>query len=125
MINLTKNFQVKAAEKLLSDIELYKSSIEFYKGLLECDSLPEDKYKKALEKLKYLNHMVNSVEHAIELLTDTEREIIKKLYFHKELSFYDICEDCSLERSSVYRHRTNALKKISKAIYGVDDEIAE
>ena len=121
MIELTKNYKAKMAEKMLSDYELYKSSVDYYKGLLECDNLPFETREKAAAQVKYQNHIISSIERALSLLDKTEREIIDKLYFRKELSFYDICEECGLERSSIYRHRTNALSKIATAIYGADD----
>lgn len=107
------------AEKLLADYELYKSSVDYYTGLLECDSIPTETREKAAAQIKYQTHIILSIERALSLLDKTEREVIDKLYFHKELSFYDICEECGLERSSIYRYRTNALCKIATAIYGV------
>ena len=63
---------------------------------------------------------VGEQEYSSKEIQKIFREVIDKLYFHKELSFYDICEECGLERSSIYRHRTNALYKIATAIYGAD-----
>jgi len=117
---LTKNYRTKMAEKLLCDYELYKSSVDYYNGLLECDNLAYEARAKAASQVKYQTHIISSIERALSLLDKTEREVIDKLYFHKELSFYDICEECGLERSSIYRHRTNALYKIATAIYGAD-----
>lgn len=108
------------AEKLLRDYELYKSSIDYYTGLLECPSLTDAVREKAVAQIQYQNHMIASIERAISLLEKTERQVIDKLYFHKELSFYDICEECGLERSSIYRYKNNALCKIATAVYGID-----
>lgn len=123
MINLTKNYAMKTAEKLLCDLKLYRSSLNFYKGILECDSLPEEKYKTAQNKIKYIEHILSAADKALELLDETERKIITNIYFRKE-ELYDVCEECSLERSSIYRYRTSALKKIAKAVYGIDENMA-
>ena len=121
MIELTKNYRTKMAEKLLYDFELYKSSIDYYTGLLDCNSLTEEAKSKAISQIKYQSHIISSIERALSFLDKTEREVIDKLYFHRELSFYDICEECGLERSSIYRHRTSALHKIATAIYGAEE----
>jgi len=123
MISLTKNYAMKTAEKLLCDLELYRSSLNFYRGILECESLPEEKYKTAQNKIKYIEHLLSSAENALCLLDETERKVITNIYLNKE-ELYDVCEECSLERSSIYRYRTSALKKIAKAVYGIDDSPA-
>jgi hypothetical protein len=105
---------------LLHDLEAYKSSLEYYKGLMRCGGVPVREAGEVTYKIKYLTHIISSTEHALSLLTPTELDIITKLYLNKELTFDDVCESCALERSSVYRYRTSALTKISKAIYGVE-----
>ena len=35
----------------------------------------------------------------------------------------EVCEACGLERSSVYRYRTRALKKLAAALYGEGEVI--
>lgn len=120
---MTKNYAMRTAEKLLCDLELYRSSLNFYRGILECESLPEEKYKTAQNKIKYIEHLLSSAENALCLLDETERKVITNIYLNKE-ELYDVCEECSLERSSIYRYRTSALKKIAKAVYGIDDSPA-
>ncbi len=117
---MKNNFNRKRAEKLLIDFEAYKCSLEYYKGLEECGGITVREAGHVASKIKYLTHMISAIEHAMSLLSPTEYDIITKFYLHKELSFDDICESCALERSSIYRYRTSALLKISKAIYGVD-----
>ena len=117
---MKKNLTRKRAEKLLLDLEAYKSSLEYYKGLSECGGVPVREAGLIKSKIKYLTHLISSVEHAMSLLSPTEFDIITKLYMNKELTFDDVCESCALERSSIYRYRTSALTKISKAIYGTE-----
>ncbi len=120
MITLKKNLYIKKAEALLLDLEAYKSSLEYYKGLEECGAVTLRQAAQIDGKIKYLRHTITSIEHAMTLLTPTELDIITKLYLNRELTFDDVCESCALERSSIYRYRTSALTKISKAIYGVE-----
>ncbi len=115
---MKKNLYRKKAEALLLDLEAYKSSLEYYRGLSECGALTPRQTEQIAAKIKFLSHTVASVEHAMTLLSPTEFDIITKLYLSKEHSFDDVCESCALERSSIYRYRTSALTKISKAIYG-------
>lgn len=117
---MKKNPTRKRAEKLLLDLEAYKCSLEYYRGLSECESIPASEAGIISSKIKYLTHLISSVEHALAVLTPTEFDIITKLYLNKELTFDDVCESCALERSSIYRYRTSALTKISKAIYGTE-----
>lgn len=117
---MKKNQGKKRAEMLLLDLEAYKSSLEYYRGLVRCGGLPVHEAGEAATKIKYLTHIISSLEHAMSLLTPTELDIITKLYLNKELTFDDVCESCALERSSIYRYRTSALTKISKAIYGTE-----
>lgn len=117
---MKKNQGKKRAEMLLLDLEAYKSSLEYYKGLMQCGGVPVREAGEVSAKIKYLTHIISSTEHALSLLSPTELDIITKLYMNKELTFDDVCESCALERSSIYRYRTSALTKISKAIYGVE-----
>lgn len=115
---MTKNYYSKKAEKLLKDLELYRSSLEYYAAITDCAGLTLRQHREIIEKEKFLSRTVSAVEHALSMLNDTERDIVTKLYFDKTLTFDDVCESCALERSSIYRYRASALKKIAKAIYG-------
>ena len=119
-MNLKKNQGKKRAEMLLCDLEAYKSALEYHRGLLECGGVTLREAARISARIKYLSHIISSTEHALSLLSPTELDIITKLYLNKELTFDDVCESCALERSSIYRYRTSALTKISKAIYGVE-----
>ena len=44
--------------------------------------------------------------------------IITELYLSHEHSFANVCEACALEKSSVYRYRARALKKLAAALFG-------
>ena len=115
---MTKNYYVKKAEKLLEDLELYRSSLDYYAGISECSALTLRQHKEIAQKAKYISRTVSAVDHALTLLNETEHDVVTKLYFDKRMTFDDVCESCALERSSIYRYRASALKKIAKAIYG-------
>ncbi|MBP3368662.1 MAG: hypothetical protein J6L71_04425 [Clostridia bacterium] len=117
---MKKNQGKKRAEMLLLDLEANKSSLEYYRGLVQCGGVPVREAGHVAARIKYLTHIIASTEHALSLLTPTELDIITKLFLNKELTFDDVCESCALERSSIYRYRTSALTKISKAIYGTE-----
>lgn len=119
MIFLKKNYNKKKTEQLLADFEAYKNSLEYYRGLAEC-GISSRQAVAVASKIKYLTHMISTVENALALLSPTELDIITKLYWKHEMTFDDVCESCALERSSIYRYRTSALSKMSKAIFGVD-----
>ena len=115
---MTKNTNYKKAEKLLEDLDLYRSSLNYYESIRDCAELTLKQHREFEQKQKYLSRTVSAVEHALTMLSDTERDIVTKLYFNSAMTFDDVCESCALERSSIYRYRSSALKKIAKAIYG-------
>ena len=117
---MTKNFYMKKAEKLLEDIDLYRSSLDYYAGISECAELTLRQHREIMQRAKYLSRTVSAVDRALTLLNDTEYDVVTRLYFDKNMSFDDVCEACALERSSIYRYRASALKKIAKAIYGAE-----
>ncbi len=115
---MTKENYIKKTERLLEDHELYKASLAYYTSILDCAELSRADRREIEKKEHFLSRTVRALEHALSMLTPTEREIIKRLYFDSSMSFDDVCEACCLERSSIYRYRSSAIKKIAKAIFG-------
>ena len=115
---MTKNTYTKKAEELIKDLGLYKSSLEYYAEIKDCAELTLRQHREIEQKEKYLTRTVAAVERALSMLNETERDVVSKLYFDSSMTFDDVCESCALERSSIYRYRSSALKKIAKAIYG-------
>ena len=103
---------------MLKELELYKSSLDYYNNIRGCAEIPVCESRALNAKIKYLTHTVAAIEHALTLLGDTERDVIDKLYFNKDMTFDDVCESCALERSSIYRYRAGALRKIAIALFG-------
>ena len=117
---MTKNYYTKKTEKLLEELELYKASLEYYAEITDCAELTLRQHREIAAKEKYLSRTLAAVDHALTLLNPTERDVVTRLYLDKEMTFDDVCEACALERSSIYRYRASALKKISKALYGAE-----
>ncbi len=115
---MTKDYYKKKAEQLLKNIEAYKISVEIMRELESCGGLSLRKAKTAHIKREHYEKLISATERAMTLLTPTERRIIEELYFRNdEHSFFDVCEICAMEKSSIYRHRDKALNKIGKAIF--------
>lgn len=117
---MTKDYYKKKAEQLLENLETYKISVEIMRELENCGALSLRKAKTAHIKREHYENLIKAADRAMSLLTPTERRIIDELYFRKdEHSFFDVCEICAMEKSSIYRHRDKALNKIGKAIFGL------
>ena len=120
MIDMAKNLNSRRTEKLLKELELYKSSLDYFSKIRGCSEIPVSQYRSIHSKIKFLTHTIAAVEHATTLLGATEYDVISKLYFNKDMTFDDVCESCALERSSIYRYRASALKKMSIALFGAE-----
>ena len=117
---MTKNYYIKKTEKLLKDLELYRSSLEYYISIRDCAELTVAQHRQINDREKYITRTLTAVEHALTLLNRTERDVVTRLYLVHGMTFDDVCEACALERSSIYRYRASALRKIAKALYGAE-----
>ena len=62
---------------------------------------------------------VETTDHALSVLQPDERLILLKMYVHPEKgSVNQLCEDLSVEQSTVYRKRDLALSRFTLALYG-------
>lgn len=117
---MTKDYYKKKAEQLLENLEVYRSSVETMKEIESCGGISLRKAKSAREKRLYYEKLLSAADRALALLTPTERLIIEEIYFkHNEQTFFDICETCAMEKSSVYRYKSIALNKIGRAVFGL------
>jgi hypothetical protein len=65
---------------------------------------------------------VSGMDAALEALTEEERLILDRFYIHWVRGNPDrLCEELGLERASVYRRRTQALRKFTLALYGWEE----
>lgn len=60
---------------------------------------------------------VEDTDDALELLTPQERKILRRLYM-EEADATAVCRELGMERSSLYRYRDGALRKLTLALYG-------
>ena len=107
------------ARKLLTDLPLYRNALAYYKSLKDCH-LSAERAAEVEEKIAEITLTVKTAEAALDLLSPVEREVITKFYLEGEKSLFDVCESCSMERSTIYRYRSLALYKIAKAVYGAE-----
>lgn len=117
---MQKESYIRKAESLLKDVNFYRASLDYYRSVADCAEDLRLEESDIVKKERFLSGTINAVENAMSLLNDTERAIVTSLYFDKSKTFDDVCDECALERSSVYRYRSSALKKIAKAIYGAE-----
>lgn len=56
-------------------------------------------------------------DEALALLTAQEQKILQRLYM-EAADATDVCRELGMERSSLYRYRDGALRKLTLALYG-------
>jgi DNA-directed RNA polymerase specialized sigma subunit len=115
---LKKDIYKKNTEKLLENYTEMKRSCEYYTALIESDSLSIRKREAARAKRDRMQNAIAAVDSAMNVLNHTEREVLSLLFFEKEHTFFDVCEICALERSSIYRYRASGIEKMAKFLYG-------
>ena len=60
-------------------------------------------------------------DRALSALTSREKQILTRLYIYPEKGGLErLCKELDMESSSVYRHRDQALKRFTMALYGID-----
>ena len=60
---------------------------------------------------------VEDTDDALELLTPQEQTVLRRLYM-EEADATAVCRELGMERSSLYRYRDGALRKLTLALYG-------
>ena len=60
---------------------------------------------------------VSVTEEGLSHLTEEERSLLEKLYI-QQIQATDLCQELGVERSSLYRYRDAALKKLTLGLYG-------
>lgn len=60
-------------------------------------------------------------DRALTALTGKEKLILQRLYIYPEKGGLErLCHDLDMESSTVYRHRDQALKNFTMALYGIE-----
>ncbi len=114
-----KNYYIKKTEKLLGELDAYRNSLAYLTSIQNDVNLPPCKAELRKKRIRYLTNTLDAVNRALELLDPVERTVIEGMFFRRTPdALEEVCEACGLERSSVYRHRSRALKKLAAALYG-------
>lgn len=117
-MGLKKEDYIKKAEGLLTELEENKSSLIYLCELEKSGQLSGRELDGLRRRISHLTRTVSAVEHTLSHLPAVERSVLTGLYVEKGNDFYDVCEECSLERSSVYRYRRMGLERMAKKMWG-------
>lgn len=115
---MTKNYPVRKVEKILREMDAYRHSLAYLTSIQGTSALSLRREELLKKRIRYLSRTIEAVEHSLGYLDPIEQKIITELYFNHEHSFANVCEACALEKSSVYRYRARALKKLAAALFG-------
>ena len=108
---------LKRAEKLLRELPYMESALAYYDSL--ADAPISDRVRRALNgKQKNVQNSVTAVQRALSMLSPTERQVADELFFAEKPDIAELCEDCGLAKSSIYRHRRHILEKVVAAVWG-------
>lgn len=67
---------------------------------------------------------VFAVDKALEVLDDDERLVLDRFYIHRARKALDsLCEQLCVEKTTVYRLRDQALRRVTIALYGVTESV--
>ncbi len=70
-------------------------------------------------RLERTRDWVTVTDIALDSLSQEERTVLQRLYIQPKKNNVDrLCEELSIERSSIYRKRDKALEKFTLAMYG-------
>lgn len=118
-----QNYIIKKTEKLLGELDTCRNSLAYLTSFRNTANLPPYKAEVRNKRIQSLTKTIRAAEHALALLDPVERTVIEGLCIRRTAeALEDVCEACGLERSSVYRYRARALKKLAAALYG-DGEV--
>ena len=106
------SYAVKNVEKLLRELDDSRNSLAYLTSIREDAPLSPRKSALLKKRIRYLTHTITAVEHALGRLEPIEQTILEGLFLRPASAdaLEEVCEACGLERSSVYRYRTRALK---------------
>lgn len=72
-----------------------------------------------LRNLRYCQREVEELDKAFEILTNTEYEVIQKLYLVSyRINLKDICNEMGYSKSNIYNISHTATKKLALYLYG-------
>lgn len=114
MIYLSDTTWIKKAADLLRNLNFYRTSIQCMRELSIFDTSEE-----LADRLRQTERTVACIERAMTMLTDSEQLLLNRMFINAgESPVDDVCEECRMEKSNIYRLRRRALDKFTMAIYG-------
>lgn len=109
----TKNWTKQSADHL-KNLNLYRKSIDNMRKMV---SVSED--EELLDKLRQTEILVSCIESALKMQTDEDLYFLENFFIRNgDRPVDDICAECIMEKSNVYRLRKRAIEKFTMAMYG-------
>ncbi len=115
---MKKTYALRKVEKILREREAYRESLDYLTAVRSTGALSLRETEAAGKRIAYLTLTLASLERALDRLPPLERKVIDGLYAKNEQTFEDVCEQCALEKSSVYRYRAKALANLAATMFG-------
>lgn len=77
---------------------------------------PDD---ELVDKLRQTERLVFSIDLAMKMMTDEDIYFLENFFIRNgERPVDDICWECMMEKSNVYRLRKRAIERFAMAMYG-------
>ena len=111
---------VKNIPEELKRLEIDRNSIA-QSGTVQEDKLLDNlvMHKELTWTLEQAQLWLHTVSMAFSVLTPEEKLILSQFYIYRETGTLNrLCQQLSLEQSSIYRRRDKALEKFTLALYG-------
>ncbi len=71
------------------------------------------------DQLRQTERLISCVEHSLKMMTDEDLYFLENFFIRGgERPVDDICAECIMEKSNVYRLRKRALERFTMAMYG-------
>lgn len=102
------------AEKLLRNLNQYRTYADYYEALEKNDSLPPRKSQAVKFRAVHYREVVKALDAALGDMSKLERDVVTLLYIMPDNCVDDVCDIVAAERSTVYRYRASALDKIAE-----------
>ena len=116
----------KETLKMLDDYEADIQAVKYDGVKVDKSDISNNTQREALDLISdkaYLNKKIKKnslkdmrVEMSLEVLKETERDIVTKKYFDRYLD-YEIYDDLCISKSTYYRMKNSAVKKIGDVLY--------
>lgn len=111
---MSNNTWTKKSAEQLKNLNYFRNSIESMKCMT---AISDDEALR--DKLRQTEILVHCIESALKLMTDEELFFLENFFIrHGDRPVDDICAECIMEKSNVYRLRKRALEKFTMAMYG-------